>query len=201
MPFLILPFFLLFLAILAYFRRKSTNSQKEAEERFWQREQQANETRRQDISGLDYIIIPLEKFPLNLHTDAEQTIQSLADKKILNLTGLSNTDLKLQYGAANLDILSEYEENFVTLVSQIPVYAKELLDTGDLRGAQAVLEFGVDCRADVGQIYTMLADIYQDAQKTEEIERLIDVVKELPTFSKNVIISKLEAMTKPAAEQ
>lgn len=201
MPFLILPFFLLFLAILAYFRRKSTNSQKEAEERFWQREQQANETRRQDISGLDYITIPLEKFPLNLHTDAEQTIQSLADKKILNLTGLSNTDLKLQYGAANLDILSEYEENFVTLVSQIPVYAKELLDTGDHRGAQAVLEFGVDCRADVGQIYTMLADIYQDAQKTEEIERLIDVVKELPTFSKNVIISKLEAMTKPAAEQ
>ena len=197
MPFMILPFFLLFLAILAYFRRKSTNSQKEAEERFWNREQEANETRRQDISGLDYITIPLEKFPLNLHTDAEQTIQSLADKKILNLTGLSNTDLKLQYGAANLDALSEYEENFVTLVSQIPVYAQELLDAGDSGSAQTVLEFGVDCRADVGQIYTMLADIYQASQKTEEIERLIDIVKELPTFSKNVIISKLEAIINP----
>ncbi len=192
MPFLFLPFFLIFLAILAYFLRKNTNSQKEVEERFWQREQEANETRRQDISKLDYIIIPLEKFPLNLHTDAEQTIQSLAGKKILNLTGLSNTDLKLQYGAANLDMLSEYEDNFVTLVSQIPVYARELLDTGDTMGAQAVLEFGVDCRADVGQIYTMLAAIYRDSQKTEEIERLITVVKELPTFSKNVIISKLE---------
>ena len=37
-------------------------------------------------------------------------------RKLLNLSGISNTDLKLQYGHANLDLLAEYDQNFSNLL-------------------------------------------------------------------------------------
>ena len=52
--------FILFLAYYAYRRKQidKVNTQKESD--FWQRENDANSTRKQDITNLDYIQIPVE---------------------------------------------------------------------------------------------------------------------------------------------
>ena len=54
--------FILFLAYYAYRRKQidKVNTQKESD--FWQRENDANSTRKQDITNLDYIQIPVDTF-------------------------------------------------------------------------------------------------------------------------------------------
>ena len=64
MIFLGLFIFLIFL--FAYLRKKDTHDQENRETAFWNREHEANHTRRQDISGLPYITIPLENFTMGI---------------------------------------------------------------------------------------------------------------------------------------
>ena len=64
MPLLLLPFILILLSLFSLFRNRSQRSIKESQDAFWEKEQRANRTRKQDISGLDYIQIPLNSFPL-----------------------------------------------------------------------------------------------------------------------------------------
>ena len=117
-----LTIFLVFIAILTYYLKKNDSAQAKIEEDFWNKERKANAVRKQDISKLDYITIPLEKIPQPLQTPCEEALFTLAKKPMLNLTGISNTDLKLQYGTANLTILSEYDNNFSEMVALLPEY-------------------------------------------------------------------------------
>jgi hypothetical protein len=188
-----LALLIIFALVLHNAIRKSGDAQQSAEDRFWRREQEANSTRRKDISNLDYLTIPLEKIPQNLHTDAENTLVSLSSRKMLNLTGRTNTDLKLEYGAANLEALSEFDENFTEFVRTVPVYAKELLDDGQTDAAQELFELAVSYRADASAIYTTLADLYRQSGQDSRIQSLIDTVNSIDSISKNIILEKLKA--------
>ena len=111
-----LGLFIFFIFLFAYLRKKSSAIQTNAEEEFWARENEANRTRRQDISGLPYITILFENFPMGIYDNSEikaceETLTGLSEKKILNLGGQSNTDLKLKYGPANLETLTECDDN------------------------------------------------------------------------------------------
>lgn len=184
----------IFVIVLKINLNKNNRAKEESEENFWKREHEANFTRKQDISGLNYITIPLEKFPQNLGTEAEQTLVQLSKEKILNLTGISNTDLKLEYGVANLEILTSYDNNFTLLVNALSVYGKELIDANQLSDARTVLEYAVSVHADSKQIYTMLAELYRDSGETDRIAELISSAEELNTFSKSGIVEALKAI-------
>lgn len=181
----------IFLFVLTSTIRKNNRTQTEVNEAFWARERQSNTVRKQDISKLDYISIPLEKFPLNLGTPSEDTLKALSNEKILNLTGLSNTDLKLSYGAANLDELTRYDENFTTLVKALAAYAKELLDARQVDDAQTVLEYAVSIKSDSTVIYTMLASIYREQGQQNKIDELLLSAEQLNSLSKQVIKNRL----------
>ena len=108
---------LIFVAVVSYKRRKADRSSKKTERDFWERENNANATRKQDISNLDYVDFTSVTLPFALFSDSllqqcEEQVLKLKDEKILNLTGISNTDLKLAYGAANLPLLTQYDQNF-----------------------------------------------------------------------------------------
>lgn len=49
------------------FRKRSNRSQENVTDRFWKRESIANNTRLQDLSGLPYITIPFDKFPIGMY--------------------------------------------------------------------------------------------------------------------------------------
>ena len=111
-----LAIFIIFCLILSFYIRKNNTTQQQVQDEFWEKERKSNTVRKKDISKLDYINIPLDKIPVKLETSTEKAIFSLAEKPMLNFVGISNTDLKLQYGTANLDILTEYENNFLDFV-------------------------------------------------------------------------------------
>ena len=82
---------------------------------FWEKELAANRTKRKPLDDLNYIQIPLDTFPMSVLSDnpvileCHEILTELSTEKIVNLTGISNTDLKLQYGAPNIKILSAYD--------------------------------------------------------------------------------------------
>ena len=79
------------------------------------------------------------------------------------------TDLKLTYGAPNLPLLSEYDENFTLLISTLQKWASLLYDAGQTAEAQTVLEFAVSAGSDISGSYKLLASIYRDHQEEQKI--------------------------------
>ncbi len=195
---LILPYFILILFLLQHHMRKNSKKEKINNENFWKRESEANSVRKKDISNLDYIKIP-DTLVCPDTTDSRiekewHTIEALKEKKILNLSGLTNTDLKMEYGVGNLTQLTEYDNNYVTL-SRCLVRIAELLIEQDLKKeAAAFLEFGIATHTDIGKNYTLLAGYYMDCGKPEKIDFLIGQAKQLSSLSKDPIIARLKAI-------
>ncbi len=188
--------FIIICSVLSFFRKRHTRIQEETTDNFWETERRANQTRRQDISGLPYITIPLDKFPIGIHEndtikECEATLAELSHKQILNLGSQTNTELKLTYGIANLNALTEYEQNFNTLCQTLITYASALIEIGQQEEAETVLEYGIRIGSDLSQNFLLLADIYQSEHRREDMERLISVAENLTSFMKPSILEKL----------
>lgn len=106
--------FILFIAVITFAIKRADSAQAKVTEEFWEKERKANSTLRGDTTDLCYITIPEKFFPLN-----NDKINDLRDKTLVNLTGMTNTDLKLKYGILNFKKLSEYDDNFTKFVSML----------------------------------------------------------------------------------
>ena len=185
------------------------------EEEFWDKELRANGTRRKSLDGLNYIKIPLDKLPFgalagNDEVDfCERTITRLAEQKIVNLTGITNTDLKLEYGAPNITSLTTYDQNYTTLVTNLQKWGKELYDASLYNEATTVLEFSISTRTDVTATYKLLCDLYKNRLALEapvsesKIRALLPVAESLNSLSKDNILSIIHGALgeAPANEQ
>lgn len=199
MAFPFLGLFIIFLSVAAYYRKRATAQQKKVTEDFWSREDQANQIRRKDISNLPYITIPLEKFPIGTSddeelTDYENDLKTLAFRKILNLSHQSNTDLKLAYGPANLPALSEYDQNYTTLLRNLVAYADCLIKNGFKAEAVPVLEFGISIDSDIRANYTLLAELYKEQGNASKIQELIDKAASLDSMMRSAILEQLHTL-------
>ena len=152
--FVFLAIFIVFLLYINFLMHKNKRAQENLEKQFWDRERSANFTRKKDISNLNYLIITEDKIPQNLTTDAKKSLETLCGQKMLNLSSMSNTDLKLEYGVANLDELSACDDRFSTFERNAAIYAQELSDAGYTDQARQLLEFAVSCHVDNSSIYT-----------------------------------------------
>jgi len=199
MKFYILASFIIFLIVVQHNLRKTRRIHDKQEASFWQREEQSNSVRRKSLDNLDYIHIPMETLPVHVLSDNPQAaeyiriIEELSLVPIVNLTGFSNTDLKLEYGAANITILSEYDERYTRLVSTLQKWADLLYDEGYAEEAVTIMEFAVDTHTDVSRTYDLLSRIYLQTGRTDKIASLIKVAESLHSLNKKVILHHLEA--------
>lgn len=157
------PFFFIafvtFLILFNYYQRRGTRRQEELEQQFWEREREANATRKQDISGLAYIKIPAGLIPGGLNTESEKILLSLVDLPMIDLTEFTNTELKLKYGVANLNTLNDAENNYISALQQLPVYAKELMDAGKTNAAKQLMEFAQENNIESSAISALQAEL------------------------------------------
>ncbi len=202
-----LPFFTSFIILVLItqlaIRRNDIKTQK-SEDDFWEKERKANSTRKKSLDNLNYIHIPLERLPFGKMPDnievvsCEDSIKSLSDKKIVNFTGLTNTDLKLEYGTANITSLSAYDQNYTVLVTTLQKWAKELYDAGFYSEATSLLEFSVSTRSDVTASYKLLCDMYQTKlglskdEMRRKIDALVPIAESLNSLSKSQILDLLK---------
>lgn len=181
--------------LILYECKKHSRKSDSAKASFWAREARANAVRRKDISNLNYINIPDSVIPSDTSDDEineyRTTLLNLRTRKILNLSGLTNTDLKEKYGVANLSALSEYDENYITLVNIIARCGARLIELGNTSLAVTILEYGISIGTDVSRNYYMLAELYRKDNNISGIDSLIESADKLDSIMKAPILSKL----------
>lgn len=184
---------------LTYELKKHDKIEKNALNDFWQREEQANHVRRKPLDNLNYVKIPFDIIPKSLLSDNEEVrdclelLNRLSEKKIVNFTGYSNTDLKLEYGAANLTELSQYDENYTLYARTIQKLANLYYRNGYESNARILLEKAIESGTDISASYLLLAKIYQKQKETAKLNALLQFAKSLPfVSSKKSLIHSLE---------
>ncbi len=190
--------FIVFCIWLTYQLNKSRRREAQREKIFWDREKEANNTRRKPLDDLEYITIPFDSLPMEIMTDdpavaeCQEILRSLSENPIVNLTCITNTDLKLRYGAANINLLSRYDQSYTILARTLQKWAKTLHDSGYQQEACTILEFAMATGTDVSHSYFLLSTIYQEAGTPEKIKALIPVAERLNSTLSGHIIRKLK---------
>lgn len=188
----------LIVSLIVFWATRGANDKfAQAEAEFWEKERAANSVRRKPLDDLDYLTIPMDKLPVNLHTDNDtiasciDTIGELSKSPVVNLTGISNTDLKMKYGAPNITLLTLYDQRYTLLASTLQKWANELISLNETDAARAVLEYAVSTRTDVSGTYKALASIYDSNDDKDSISKLIPIAQSLNTPMKDSIIRSL----------
>lgn len=195
---LILPYFIILIIIFQLLMKKNSKKTDKRNADFFDKVSRANSTRKKDISGLDYITIP--DSILNMTSDipdvekALEKLKAFSSLKLLNLTGYSNTDLKLEYGVANLTTLSQYDDNCTRMLRCIVNLASALSDNRLDADAVTVLEFGIGCGTDITANYTMLAGYYLADNNKDGVSALIEKANSINSLTKDSIVKKLSDM-------
>ena len=183
---------------LAFSIRKNKKTQAAIEQDFWAREREANNTRRKSLDDLEYIRLPMEIFPMTLLEDVpkiedyKHIILTLKDLPIVNFTGISNTELKLRYGAPNIDLLTQYDQNYTLLVRTLQQWAQELYNAGYVDEACQMLEFSVSTGTDISNTYRLLCQIYKEQNTPEKIGGLYPVAEVLNSAMQKTIVRILQ---------
>ena len=197
------PFFasiIVFCIWLAYEIHKHNKKNKKILDEFWKKEEKANNTRAKSLDSLNYITIPEsilncipEPTPLELE-DCKRLLEHLKGTKIVNLSHITNTDLKLKYGASNLDTLSEYDQNYISLLRVLQTLSEYFLENGNTKMARTILEFAVSVQSDNISTYKMLAQIYCDNGEESKLDYLISSASLLSGLTREPILRFLKSL-------
>lgn len=164
---------------------------------FLERESEANSVRRADISKLPYISIPFDsltiKQPLSKkNADLMNKLNALHDRKILDLSAYTNTELKLMYGPANLEELSACDANYTTLIRLLDSIGNNLINESDETSGVKFLEYAIDIGSDITNTYMTLSDIYVKRHDTAGLQKLLDQADEIHSLTGPNIKAKLD---------
>lgn len=211
-----------FCLLIFLLNKRHSKMEKSMKDAFWKREEEANHTRRKSLDNLPYITIPPEELPLACHItndaadvrntddtaairntgdtaaneaiseECKEILRSLSTQKIVNLTGYTNTDLKLSYGTANITCLTEYDQNYTLLVSTLQKWAEALYRGGAKKECRQVLEYAVSIGTDVSHTYFLLADLYDEEGESDLKCSLIEKASGLSSLSSKVIVRTLQ---------
>ena len=190
--------FIIFCAWLTYELKKSSRKNSKINDDFWETEAKANNTRKKTLDNLTYVCIPENILHLTVADEDEdikecyETLLSLSSEKIVNLTGYTNTELKLKYGAPNIDVLIQYDQNYTSLVKTLQKLGDKLLKKGFEKEAIELLEFSVATRTDISSTYRLLMNYYLKQQDKKGLNQLLITAKGLNSAMKTPIVRMLQ---------
>ena len=194
-------------ALFIWFYMKITTKKNDSAVReLLEKERRANFTRRQSLDGLNYITVNPDDFPVKEPYDNELIeelmlrITTLSTQKIVNFTGITNTDLKLTYGVANLPLLTEYDQNYTLLCRTVYDLGRELNETGRKDDAISVLKLGIKYGTDISANYLLLADLYLETGRRSSIAGLISAAQSINSLTKEATLAKLNDKMYPHIE-
>ncbi len=170
---------------------------------FWEMEERANSTRKQSLDDLAYVVVPdaFLEYPYDPEdirvNEALRILRSLKDSPTVNLTGLTNTELKLRYGTANITKLTEYDQNYTLTVRSLNTCAAHLCKAGHTAEAEQILEFAIDSGSDISASYDLLSDIYLAAGRPEKIKELSQKASSLKSLMREPILNLLDKKLSP----
>lgn len=200
---LLLPTVLLLLWVIRHNAKKNTGNDGQSVKNFLENEDKANATRRKDISNLPYIPVPLDTLPLNITLKDEKKqlqileyikeLRNLSEKKILNLTGISNTELKAAYGPANLELLSLYDQTYTRYVRTLHLFASCIYEEYPDEAVR-VLEYCLSIGTDISGTFCLLGQHYLKNDDKAHFDSLYDNIPNKESLSGKTIVKKLDRL-------
>lgn len=204
MKFLLLPSITILIFVLNHNIRKNKNKDEHSVKAYLSREDAANSTRRKDLSNLPYIEVPLNTLPLDITLNDEKKqlrisqyikeIRSLSEKQMLNLIGISNTELKEQYGPANLELLTTYDMNYSRYIRNLHLLAECMYPEYPEKAVE-VWEYCLSIGTDISGTFACLAQHYADKQDKEQFMKLYNQIPDKDTISGKTILNKLDSLS------
>lgn len=178
----------------------SCNRNNRSHEELLKMESKANSTRKKDLNNLHYITIDEKNLPqIDINDEiiisCYKNIIRLKDFKIVNFTGITNTELKLEYGVANLPLLTEYDTNFTVLCRELNKLGSRLHTLGYSNEAIRTFEYAVELGSDISNTYKELGNLYIDEGCNYKIKDLIARSQSLNSISKDSITKYLEGIS------
>lgn len=198
MKLILLASLIILASTISLITKRQSRKHNSSEKSFWEREKAANSVRRKPLDNLEYITIPLEKLPTGILKENSKVaeyieiIESLSGQPIVNLTGYTNTDLKLEYGTANITVLTEYDQRYTLLARTLQQWADILLEQGYTDEAVTLMEFAIETHTDVSRTYYKLGEIYASHIETERVRELIAIAETLRSSNKDIIVRTLQ---------
>ncbi|MBQ9991055.1 MAG: hypothetical protein IJP31_08970 [Lachnospiraceae bacterium] len=206
------PFFASFIILCLVVHRaisRNTKITKNSEEAFWQKENEANETRRKSLDTLNYISFSASALSPGQLLDAVSRdivianpqvglimdkLNLLEKSKLVNLNYITNTELKATYGVANLALLTEYDQNYTDFITVLQEYASILAQNGLIIPALTILETAISAGTDISASYSLAASIYKEQGQPEKIRELITRAEALNSPRKSAIVRMLNTI-------
>ena len=194
-------FFICFIVFIIWLRVKTKQGEKVStwDEAYWQKEYQSNFARKKEPDDMDYITVDKDRIPVDSNcSEEEQALYTELDKilsqPIINLSNMSNADLKLTYGIANFERLSAYDQNYTRLIRTLNRLGNYSFDNGNTDRAKQILEYAIELGSDISSTYTVLASIYLQEDAIEKIQGLINQIEQTDSLMKDTIKNKLLQM-------
>ena len=170
-------FFVLFIVFIIYVQVKMKQGAKTPQwnQSFWSKEKASN---------------------FGAIQDAQDDVREILKRPILNLQGMSNADIKLNYGIANFEILSACDQNYARLIQALNQWGEALYQSEKLADAESIFSYALDIGSDISSTYITLGKIYAQTDRIEQIQPLIERVKKQDFFMRDTVIDKLTGIVR-----
>ncbi len=181
----ILTSVLLIVALLIYRIKRASKSNRISSENFWKRESAAGKALPSSLNDISFTNIPFDSLPQPCPTDSPELrdvyreLKKLHNRPVADLSGYSNTDLKLKYGSENFDELADADACFTAFTRLSAKWGKLLLADKRPEDAEKVLSYAVhECNIRTSACLTALAECCIALKQPKSIEHLIDLAEE-----------------------
>lgn len=124
-------------------------------------------------------------------------IKKSTEKMIILDPPLSNKEIKLKYGANNLETIINCEENYNSFINSINNLSEELINLKNYPDAEQFLLYCVEIKSLYFKTYELLIKIYIETNQNEKIKNLKEEVQNMAyldsdLFLKEKIIKNLD---------
>ena len=104
---------------------------------------------------------------------------------------MSNTDIRLTYGALNFETLSMADTRYLIFIRTLSELAGVYYDQGFIDEARVILEYAIDIDSDVRNTYVLLTKIYKAAGENEKVAGLKEKAENIKTLSRDGVVAAL----------
>ena len=171
-------------------------------------ESAANFARRRPLPDDFYFVPDISDLSVKKYADDDKSkvaakqarVLKLANSKMIRLPKpMTNKEIKMEYGAANLETVTNGEEVYQMFLEALQGWATALSDIGDEGNAKKVLEKAIDFGCDSSRCFIALAELYSKDRNKKAMDKLImrlesDEFISLNDAIKNKTIAEIKKM-------
>ena len=177
--------------------RRANRIDDEKKRQYLAREKKASRTPSKNLDKIPWITVPSD-LPLNiLQNDnrcrkLQEIIKKISAKKIADFSAYSSTDLKLEYGASNINMLTEADSNCIMLLRSLNELSEIYFKNDFCKEAVSLLQFAVDCGSDDPEHFEKLSSYYMEHDDLPALTALLRIAEELDSGRSERILKELK---------